>query len=75
MKNKNDLATLEQFKEKHYGKLGTPKRDELEAGYENFKIGVFHNLTQTKYGNTKNCRRLIDYLKRRVRNYIVYQFD
>ena len=52
MKNKNDLTTLEQFKEKHYGKLGTPKRDELEAGYKNFKIGVFYNLTQTKYGNT-----------------------
>ena len=35
--NKN-LTTLEEFKELNYGKLGTPKRDELEAGYENFKI-------------------------------------
>ena len=25
---------------KNYGKRGTKKREELEAGYENFKIGV-----------------------------------
>ncbi len=36
--NKNDTKeTLEQFVEKHYGKQGTPKRDELEAGYAKFK--------------------------------------
>ena len=38
-KNKN-LTTLEEFKEKNYGKRGTKERDELEAGYENFKIGA-----------------------------------
>ena len=38
-KNKN-LTTLEEFKEKNYGKRGTKDRDELEAGYENFKIGA-----------------------------------
>lgn len=32
--------TLEQFKEKNYGLRGTAKREELEAGYENFKIGA-----------------------------------
>ena len=37
---KNNTSTLEQFKDKNYGKPGTPKRDELEAGYENFKIGA-----------------------------------
>jgi ribosome-binding protein aMBF1 (putative translation factor) len=37
---KSDLTTLEQFKEKHYGKRGTEKRDSLENGYENFKVGV-----------------------------------
>jgi ribosome-binding protein aMBF1 (putative translation factor) len=36
---KNNIMTLEDFKEKHYGKRGTPKRDQLESGYENFKIG------------------------------------
>jgi hypothetical protein len=30
--NRNNLTSLEEFKEKHYGKLGTPERDELEAG-------------------------------------------
>ena len=39
MKNKN-LTSLEDFKVKNYGKRGTKKREELEAGYENFKIGV-----------------------------------
>lgn len=37
---KNNLITLEQFKDKHYGKRGTAKREELEAGYGNFKIGA-----------------------------------
>lgn len=32
--------TLEEFKDKHYGKKGTQQRDELEAGYENFKLGA-----------------------------------
>jgi ribosome-binding protein aMBF1 (putative translation factor) len=36
----NNIMTLDQFKEKHYGKVGTKKRDELEEGYENFKIGA-----------------------------------
>ena len=38
-KDKN-LMTLEEFKEKNYGKRGTIARDELEAGYEAFKIGA-----------------------------------
>ena len=39
MKTKN-ITTFEDFKELNYGKPGTKKRDELEAGYENFKIGA-----------------------------------
>jgi hypothetical protein len=31
-KNKNSI-TLEEFKEKNYGKRGRKGRDELEAGY------------------------------------------
>lgn len=31
---------LNQFKDKNYGKPGTPKRDRLEAGYERFKINI-----------------------------------
>jgi len=37
---KNNMTTMEQFKDKHYGKRGTEKRDKLEAGYESFKIGA-----------------------------------
>ncbi len=62
---KSSLTTLEQFKDKHYGKPGTQKRDELEAGYEHFKIGALihearlaKGLTQTelaeKVGTTKS---------------------
>ncbi|MEB2774432.1 helix-turn-helix transcriptional regulator [Algoriphagus sp. D3-2-R+10] len=36
---KNNTLTLDQFKDKHYGEIGTLERDKLEEGYENFKIG------------------------------------
>jgi ribosome-binding protein aMBF1 (putative translation factor) len=37
---KSNVATLDQFKEKHYWKKGTAKRDKLETGYKNFKVGA-----------------------------------
>ncbi|MDO9510764.1 MAG: helix-turn-helix transcriptional regulator [Bacteroidales bacterium] len=51
-KNKN-LTTLEDFKEKNYGKVGTPERDELEAGYENFRIGALIHDTRIEMGMTQ----------------------
>jgi len=62
---KNNLMSLEQFKNKHYGKPGTKKREELEEGYEEFKLGAMllearieKGLTQeelaTKVGTTKS---------------------
>lgn len=33
----SNLKTLEQFKNEYYGKPGSKKRDQLEAGYNNFK--------------------------------------
>lgn len=51
-KNKN-LMTLEEFKEKNYGKLGTKERDELEAGYESFKIGTLIHDTRIEMGMTQ----------------------
>ena len=50
--NKN-LTTLEEFKEKNYGKRGSKKRDELEAGYENFKIGALIHDTRIEMGMTQ----------------------
>jgi DNA-binding XRE family transcriptional regulator len=52
MKNKN-LMTLEEFKEKNYGKIGTKERDELEAGYANFKIGALIHDTRIEMGMTQ----------------------
>ena len=45
-KKKETLITLDQFIERHYGKVGTPKRDKLEKGFEKFKKQYFkrHNL-------------------------------
>jgi len=51
-KNKN-LTTLEEFKEKNYGKIGTKKRDELEAGYESFKMGALIHDTRLEMGMTQ----------------------
>ncbi|MDD3787185.1 MAG: helix-turn-helix transcriptional regulator [Petrimonas sp.] len=50
--NKNTM-TLEDFKEKNYGKRGTKKRDELESGYENFKIGVMIQQARLEKGLTQ----------------------
>lgn len=61
----NNLTTLSEFKDQHYGKRGTPKREELEAGFESFKLGALlyearleRGLTQEelaeKVGTTKS---------------------
>lgn len=50
---KGNIMTLEQFKEKNYGKRGTAKREELEAGYENFKIGALIYEARIKKGLTQ----------------------
>lgn len=51
-KSKN-LITLENFKENNYGKLGTKERDELESGYEAFKIGALIHATRVELGMTQ----------------------
>jgi len=54
MKTKNKyLTTLEEFKEKNYGKRGTKERDKLEAGYENFKIGALIHNARIEKGMTQ----------------------
>ncbi|HET8830239.1 MAG TPA: helix-turn-helix transcriptional regulator [Pelobium sp.] len=50
MKTKNNIMTLKEFKEKNYGKRGTAEREELEAGYENFKIGALIHNTRIEMG-------------------------
>jgi ribosome-binding protein aMBF1 (putative translation factor) len=51
---KSSVITLEQFKEKNYGKPGIKKRDELEAGYENFKIGSLIHEARLEKGLTQD---------------------
>jgi len=50
---KGNIMTLDQFKDKHYGKPGTKKRNELEAGYENFKIGALIHDARLEKGLTQ----------------------
>jgi ribosome-binding protein aMBF1 (putative translation factor) len=54
MKTKdNSIKTLEQFKDEQYGKRGTKKREELETGYENFKIGTLIHDARIEKGMTQ----------------------
>ncbi len=50
---KNNVMTLNQFKDKNYGKVGSEKRDKLDAGYENFKIGALLHEARIKKGLTQ----------------------
>ena len=50
---KSNIITLEQFKDKHYGKRGTAKRDELESGYKSFKIGALIHEARLEKGLTQ----------------------
>ncbi|MDA8692968.1 helix-turn-helix domain-containing protein [Saprospiraceae bacterium] len=53
MKKNNNTQTLDQLKEKFYGKKGTSKRDELEAGYKEFKVGFMIREARLKSGLTQ----------------------
>lgn len=50
MKN---LKTLSEIKDEHFGKVGTTRRDKLEEGYENFKIGFMLQEARIKKGLTQ----------------------
>jgi transcriptional regulator with XRE-family HTH domain len=41
------------MKDKLFGKIGTTKRNEIEKGYENFKIGVMLQQARLKKGMTQ----------------------
>jgi DNA-binding XRE family transcriptional regulator len=45
--------TLNEFKDKHYGAKGTKKRDALDAGYENFKLGALLHEARVEKGMTQ----------------------
>lgn len=49
----DDVLTLEQFKDRHYGERGTTKRNALEAGYQNFRLGALIQEARIKKGLTQ----------------------
>ena len=50
---KSDTKTLSQIKDKYYGKVGTKKRDQLDDGFQAFKIGVMLQEARKKSGLTQ----------------------
>ncbi len=50
---KSNLKSLDQFKDKHYGKVGSEKRDKLESGYEDFKLGSLLHDARLEKGMTQ----------------------
>ncbi|MEN9340249.1 MAG: hypothetical protein RIQ62_1561 [Bacteroidota bacterium] len=50
---KNNIKSLDEFKDLHYGKVGNAKRDELDAGYDNFKIGSMIQEARLQKGLTQ----------------------
>lgn len=53
MKKRTNITTHDEMKDKLFGKIGTKKRNELEKGYENFKIGVMLQQARLKKGMTQ----------------------
>jgi ribosome-binding protein aMBF1 (putative translation factor) len=49
----NNMMTLAEFKDEQYGKKGTTKRNELEMGYEQFKLGALIHEARLEKGMTQ----------------------
>lgn len=50
---KGSIKTLAQFKYEHYGKRGTVKREKLESGYAQFRIGALIQEARLEKGLTQ----------------------
>lgn len=58
MKTKNEnkiLTTLDEHLNKEYGKRGTQKREDFEAGFEAFKLGVLIQELRKEQGLTQEA--------------------
>lgn len=49
----SNRMTLDEFKKKHYGEKGIKKRDKLESGYGNFKLGTLLHEVRIEKGVTQ----------------------
>ena len=68
-KKNNNLMTLSEFKDKHYGKRGALKREELEAGYNQFKLGALIHEARLEKGmmqeqHAEKCGTTKSYISR-----------
>lgn len=53
MTTNKDIKTLAAFKDEHYGKKGTEKRDQLDKGFEAFKLGALIHEARIEQGLTQ----------------------
>ncbi|MBT8234529.1 MAG: helix-turn-helix transcriptional regulator [Saprospiraceae bacterium] len=53
MKKNKNLKSFDEHIDEEYGKKGTKLRDEYEAGFEAFKLGVMLQELRTKNGLTQ----------------------
>ena len=53
MKKKSNLKSLDELIDEEYGKLGTPKRDKFEKGFEAFRLGVLIQQARHEKGMTQ----------------------
>ncbi|MDR2651332.1 MAG: helix-turn-helix transcriptional regulator, partial [Prevotellaceae bacterium] len=65
----NKLTSFSQYLDKEYGKRGTDKREEFEAGFETFKLGVMLQELRKEKGLTQKdlaekCGTTISYISR-----------
>lgn len=51
--SKNNLKSLGQFVDEQYGRRGTKKRDKLEVGFEEFKLGHLIQQARLELGLTQ----------------------
>jgi len=50
---KSNIKTLDEFKDEHYGKIGTPKRDQYEVGSKAFIISAMLHEARLQKGMTQ----------------------
>ena len=53
MKKKSDLKSLDQFIDEQYGKKGSSKREKLDKGYQEFKLGAMIHEARLEKGMTQ----------------------
>jgi HTH-type transcriptional regulator/antitoxin HipB len=53
MKKKNALKDLDQFVDEQYGRRGEPKREKMEKGYQEFKLGALIHEARLEKGLTQ----------------------